>query len=77
MYHDALVQMTCARCQQWMEERGYLHRWIIPVFGLNDEVRGLDKNGRWTASKVYKKRPPGDSPEYVGNKVISCCCLQM
>eukprot|EP01046_Picozoa_sp_COSAG06_P044010 COSAG06_NODE_5860_length_3241_cov_9.433164_2_plen_781_part_01 len=65
VYHDALAQMTDERCREWMEERGWYCRWIVPLFGLNDKVYGKSKKGQWTFSTAYKCRPVGDTPELV------------
>jgi hypothetical protein len=50
-FHDALKQMTDQRCMDWMEEKGYLKRWVLPKAGLNE------------GSAYYRNRPVGDSPE--------------
>jgi hypothetical protein len=65
VYHDALAQMTDEKCREWMEERGWYCRWIVPLFGLNDKVYGKSKKGQWTFSTAYKCRPVGDTPELV------------
>ena len=49
-YHDALTQLKCKRTKAWMETKGYLKRWVLPVNGLNDGT-------------VYAGRPVGNSPE--------------
>eukprot|EP00937_MAST-01D_sp_MAST-1D-sp2_P007113 g7113.t1 len=50
-YHGALSLMTAASTRAWMEEKGILKHWWLPMEGLND----------W--SKEYKNRPVGNSPE--------------
>jgi len=79
-YHDALQQMTDERCRIWMQEKGYFDRWITPLFGLNDSVYGKGRDGKWTYSTRYKKRPVGDSPELVAldchlNKDVRDCAV--
>ena len=32
--HDALVLMTAKETIYWMKEKGYLHRWLLPLNGL-------------------------------------------
>ena len=34
--HDALVLMTAKKTINWMKEKGYLHRWLLPFNGLQD-----------------------------------------
>lgn len=51
LYHDALSMMTSAKCKEWMREKGYLRHWVLPVNGLNDDLKG------------YSLRPVGNSPE--------------
>ena len=34
--HDALVLMTSKETINWMKEKGYLHRWLLPLNGLQD-----------------------------------------
>ncbi|RHY93726.1 hypothetical protein DYB35_010310 [Aphanomyces astaci] len=48
--HDALSQMTCKSTIQWMKEKNYHRRWILPELGLNDGTR-------------FAGRPVGNSPE--------------
>jgi hypothetical protein len=50
-YHDALKQMTDKRCIQWMQEKDYLRRWILPTHGCNNEFAR------------FRGRPIGDTPE--------------
>jgi len=49
-YHDALNQMKDKKTKEWMEKKGFLKRWVLPLNGLN-------KGGR------YDGRPIGNSPE--------------
>jgi hypothetical protein len=51
IYHDALTLMTATDTKLWMEEKGYLKRWIRPKLGLFDKDPDL---------KAYRDRPPGD-----------------
>ena len=34
--HDALVLMTVKETINWMKQKGYLHRWFLPLNGLQD-----------------------------------------
>ena len=34
--HDALVLMTAKETINWMKEKGYLHRCLLPLNGLQD-----------------------------------------
>ena len=43
--------MTATDTKLWMEEKGYLKRWIRPKLGLFDEDPDL---------KAYRDQPPGD-----------------
>ena len=71
LYHDALIQMTDERCIAWMKEHGLYERFINPLHGLNDTVRGKGKRqdkktgSWWTVSTAYSNRVTGDSPEIV------------
>ena len=49
VYHDALSLMTAVECRQWMQEKGYLKRWVLPI-NINIGTR-------------YANRPIGNSPE--------------
>ncbi|EJK62102.1 hypothetical protein THAOC_17300, partial [Thalassiosira oceanica] len=51
-YHDALILMTAQECKDWMAEKGYLKRWILPELGLNDDLG-------------FGGRPVGNSPEFM------------
>ena len=62
-YHDALTQMTDKKTIAWMEEKGWLHRWIRPVLGLNDLIIVRDIDGNEKTSRSYRGRPVGDCPE--------------
>ncbi|RHY15993.1 hypothetical protein DYB32_010693, partial [Aphanomyces invadans] len=48
--HDALSQMTCKSTIEWMKDKNYHHRWVLPELGLNDGTR-------------FSGRPVGNSPE--------------
>ena len=50
--HDALVLMTAEDTIEWMKEKNYLHRWLLPMNGLQD---GTPNAGR----------PVGNSPEFM------------
>ncbi len=49
-YHDALSQLTAKDMQNWLVEKGYKEKWLLPLKGLNKGT-------------VYENRPIGDSPE--------------
>jgi hypothetical protein len=51
IYHDALSLMTSHETRDWMQTKGYLQRWILPLHGLNDNL------------PYFQARPPGNSPE--------------
>lgn len=53
VYHDALSIMCEKGCIEWMREKGYLQRWILPELGLNDDIGS------------YGGRPVGNCPEYM------------
>ena len=66
--HDALAQMKDSACVKWMEQEGFLNRWIRPVMGVNNEVRVFDSiGGNLKKSKNFASRPVGDSPEIMPN----------
>ena len=50
--HDALVLMTAKETINWMKEKGYLYRWLIPLNGLQDGT-------------PYVGHPVGNSPEFM------------
>ena len=47
-----LVLMTAKETINWMKEKGYLHRWLLPLNGLQDGT-------------PYAGRPVGNSPEFM------------
>jgi hypothetical protein len=49
-YHDALSQLTAKDMQNWLVEKGYKERWLLPLIGL---IKGT----------VDENRPIGDSLE--------------
>ena len=65
VYHDALTHLTDKSTAEWMrthdidgaatteEEQAIFRRWVLPVYGLNNDIGG----GR------YASRPVGNSPE--------------
>jgi hypothetical protein len=53
-YHDALSLMTAKSTIDWMREKDYLKRWLLPVNHLSQNDKGL---------KNYLNRPIGNSPE--------------
>ena len=52
-YHDALAQMTAKSTIEWMQDKGYYKRWLVPQLGLNS----------WL--KYYANRPVGNRPEFM------------
>ena len=50
--HDALVLMTAKETINRMKQKGYLHRWLLPLNGLKDGT-------------PYAGRPVGNSPEFM------------
>ena len=51
-YHDALKQLTAKSTVDWMKEKGYYSRWLIPQLGLN-------------MGTTYACRPVGNRPEWM------------
>ena len=49
-YHDALSLMKAKECKEWMKDNNILHRWILPLNGLN-------------SGTAYADHPVGNSPE--------------
>ena len=49
---DALVLMTAKETIKWMKENNYLHRWLLPMNGLQDGT-------------PYDGHPVGNSPEFM------------
>ena len=50
--HDALVSMTAKETIEWMKEKNWFHRWLLPMNGLQDGT-------------PYAGRPLGNSPNYM------------
>ena len=50
--HDALVLMTAKETIEWMKEKNYFHRWLLPMNGLQDGT-------------PYDERPVVNSPEFM------------
>ena len=50
--HDALVLMTAKETIEWMKEKNYYHRWLLPMNRLQDGT-------------PYAGRPVGNSPEFM------------
>jgi hypothetical protein len=57
-YHDALSLMTANETIEWMRQKGYLKRWILPEMELN-------------AGTKFEGRPMGNSPEMMP---LDCSC---
>jgi len=58
VYHDALSIMTSKSTKQWMKEKGYLDRWILPSSDLYDNLPS-------EARRFYEGKPVGNSPEFM------------
>ena len=52
IFHDALVLMTPKEKINWMIQNCYLHRWCIPLNGMQD-------------GNPYAGRPVGNIPKYM------------
>jgi transposase-like protein len=52
--HDALSLMTAKETVEWMKEKGYYERWLLPVMGLHSDDPDL---------KAYLGTIPGSGPE--------------
>ena len=50
--HDDLVLMKAKETIEWMKEKNYYHRWLLPMNGLHDET-------------PYAGRPVGNSPDFM------------
>ena len=50
--HDALVLMTAKETIEWMKEKNYYHRWLLPMNGFQ-------------GGTPYAGRHVGNSPEFV------------
>ena len=50
--HNALLLMTAKETMNWMKEKGYLHRWLLRLNGLQDGT-------------PYVGRPVGNIPEFM------------
>ena len=53
--HDALKIMTASTNKEWMRQKGFLHRWVLPSDDLYDHDAEL--------KKAYNGNPIGNSPE--------------
>ena len=58
VYHDALSIMTSKSTKEWMKQKGYLERWILPSSDLYDNLP-------IQARKSYQGKPVGNSPEFM------------
>ena len=52
IFHDDLVLMTAKETIEWMKEKNYFHRWLLPMNGLQDGI-------------PYAGLPVGNSPEFM------------
>ena len=50
--HVALVLITAKETIEWMKEKNYFHRWLLPMNGLQDGT-------------PYDGRPVGNSPKFM------------
>ena len=50
--HNNLMLMTAKETINWMKQNGYLHRWLLPINGLQYR-------------NPYAGRPVGNSPEFM------------
>ena len=50
--------MTSQATKEWMAEKGYLKRWILPSDDLNNNLPVAVR-------KSYQGKPIGNSPEYM------------
>jgi len=57
VYHDSLSIMTASKTKEWMEDNGYLKRWILPSNDLYHDKPDLKKR--------FKNNPLGNSPEFM------------
>ena len=57
VFHDALKIMTSKANKTWMQEKGYLRRWILPSDDLYDHDQEL--------KKAYHGNPIRNSPEFM------------
>jgi hypothetical protein len=55
-YHDALSLMTAMQTIEWMREKDYLKRWLLPINQLSETNNDL---------KNFLHRPIGNSPEMI------------
>ena len=58
VYHDALSIMTSKNTKEWMRQKGYLQRWILPSSDLYNNLP-------IQARKAYQGKPVGNSPEFM------------
>ena len=58
IYHDALSIMTSKATKQWMQDKGYLDRWILPSNDLYDNLPSKIR-------RFYEGKPIGNSPEFM------------
>ena len=58
VYHDALSLMTGADSVQYMKDKGYYERWILPENGLMGPDGGVGGE-----LKAYRSKPTGNRPE--------------
>ena len=58
IYHDALSIMTSKSTKEWMAQKGYLERWILPSVDLYDNLPP-------EARRFYEGKPVGNSPEFM------------
>ena len=58
-YHDALSLMTAKRTKEWMRQKGYYEKWLLPTESLYENTNSPD------LLKRYRDNPIGNSPEFM------------
>ena len=61
--HDAMVLIIAKETMNCMRQNGYLHRWLLPLNGLQDGT-------------TYADRPVGNTPKLIPlDKLLNCDIL--
>ena len=58
IYHNVLTIMTAKLTKEWIAQKGYMNRWILPSDDLYNNLPANIKN-------QYHGKPVGNSPEYI------------